>query len=211
MPITIAADIIETAQQVYLNDPNGTEATPEKLLPFLKEAYKFLESELETNGVQCKNAEVIAVIPANSDEYYPLPYDLVVPNTMYERAVSSSEEFRPMSYRNNIPQITGTTYLQFWTYRLERIYLLAASQDREIKLLYQRSFPAVDTVDAALFGKAEQYLAAKVSALYNLFVRQSTTLAEVSEQIAEKELEDIINIQVKIGQSQTIRRKPYKP
>lgn len=212
MPITIAADIIQRAREVYLNDPNATEATDDKLLPHLKSAYGFLETELESNGVQCKNAEVSGiVIPANTDEYYPLPPDLVVPNTMLERGSGTSDEYVRMDYRMNIPQITPTSRLVYWTYRLDRIYLLPATQDREIKLLYQQSFPTLETTNTALFGKSEHYLTAKVAALYNLFVRQSETLASVCEDIAKNELDEIVNLYVKLNQSQVIRRKGYLP
>jgi hypothetical protein len=211
MSVTLAGDILQTARAVYLNDRNATEATDDILLPFLKQAYGFLEAELNANGVQCTNEEVIAIIPANTDEYYPLPGDLVVPNTMFERMVGSIEEFVPMEYRMNLPTVISTTYLKYWTYRLDRILLVPATIEREIKLYYQRSFPAVETVDDALFGKAEHYLTAKVAALYNLFVRQSETLASVCESVASNELAEIVNMQVKSTQAQVIRRKPYVP
>lgn len=211
MPVTIAADIIDTARKVYLNDPNAREATDDILLPFLKEAYRFLEGELEANSVQCKSSEVIATIPANTDEYYPLPSDLVIPTVMHERMINSADEFRPISYRMNLPQVTPTTCLEFWTYRLDRIYFVKATQAREILLYYKQSFPAVDSKSSTLFGKAETYLAAKTAALYNLFVRQSTTLAEVCNQIAESELATTVNEYVKLSQSQVVRRKGYIP
>ncbi len=209
--ITIAADILTSVRSAYLNDPNAGEATDDRLLPHLKEAYKFLQSELEANGVPCKNEEVIETILANKNEYYPLPDDLVVPNTMFERTPGSSEEFRPMTYRMNLPQVTPTPYLQYWTYRLDRIYLVPATQNREIKLYYQKSFPAVETVDDSLYGKAEQFLALKTAALYNFFVRQQPTAAKVCNDLADRELEDIISSQVKSTQSQVIRRKGYIP
>lgn len=211
MPVTIAADILDTARQVYLNDINAREATNDLLLPHLKEAYRFLEGELEANSIQCKSAEVTAIIPANTDEYYPLPPDLTIPVLMHERTPNTTDEFRPISYRMNLPQVTPTTFLEYWTYRLERIYFVKATQDREILLYYKRSFPAVDSKSSPLFGKAETYLAAKTAALYNMFVRQSETLARVCNEIATKELEDLINEHVKSMQHEVIRRKGYVP
>lgn len=211
MPVTIAADIIDTARRVYLNDANAREATDDILLPHLKEAYKFFEGELEIHSIQCKSAEVTAIIPANTDEYYPLPPDLVIPEVMHERQPNTTDEFRPISYRNNLPQVTPTAFLEYWTYRLDRILFVKATQSREILLYYKRSFPILETVKSPIFGKSETYLAAKTAALYNMFVRQNTTLADISNKVAEGELESILNLYIKATQSEVIRRKGYIP
>ena len=102
--ITVAHDILDTARSVYMNDPNGNQYTDTVLLPLLKVAYAFLESELQSNGVQTTNEEIIATILANLDEYYPLPPDLVIPRAILERQAGSSDEFSPVMYKNNIPQ-----------------------------------------------------------------------------------------------------------
>lgn len=211
MGVTVAKDILDEARGTYLNDLNATEATDEKLLPQLKTAYNFLESECHSNNIQLVNSEITKIIPAGIDEYYPLPPDFVIPRTLLERQSGTVDEFREISYRNNLPQVTPTPYFEYWTYRLERILLVPATTEREVKLIYMRSFPVVETSDANLFGKAQTYLAAKTAALYLLFVRQSPSLAEPANGIAEKELEEIINTQVKIMQAAPVRRKGYLP
>lgn len=208
---TVAKEILGEARSTFLNDPNANEATDEKFLPYLRLAYTYLEGELQANGAQSVNSEEVKTIPAGVDEYLPLPVDLVIPRTILERAVGTTDEYREMSYRNNIPSITPGTYLNYWTYRLDRIFFLPATTDREVKLVYQNAYPAAQDPDALLLGKAETYLIAKCAALYLFFVRQSPTLAEQANTLAEKELEDIINAQVKLQQSIPIRRKGYMP
>ena len=208
---TIASDILDEARGTYLNDPNAQTYTNTILLPHLRTAYNLLQSELESNGVPCKSEEYVVTIPAGTSELYPLPQDLVIPRVMYERQPGTTEEFKYMVLKNNIPQVTSMPYLAYWAYRTERIYLLAATQSREVKLEYQKSFPAINTADASLFGKAEAYLSAKVAALAHLFISQSTTLAEAANQIAEYQLDSVCNLQVKIHQAQPIRRKGYMP
>ena len=44
-----------------------------------------------------------------------------------------------------------------------------------------------------------------------MFITQSTTLAGVADAIAEKELSEIINMQIKLMQTEVIRRKGYVP
>jgi hypothetical protein len=178
----------------------------------LRTAYSFLEAELQANGVQTVNEEApIKSIPANISEYDPLPVDLVIPRKMQERLAGSSDEFTDMYYHNNIPQITLSSVLVYWTWRIDRIFFLPSTTNREVKLFYQKSFPALNTADAMLFGKAEQYLAAKVAALAHMFLAQNTTLAKVANEIAEKELAEIVNMQVKLMQTVPVRRKGYIP
>jgi hypothetical protein len=209
--MTIAKDILDEVRSSYLNDPNGGTYTDVVLLPQLRTAYRYLQCELESNGIQCKNAEITKVIPTNTDEYYPLPTNLVIPREMFERQVGSTDEFRPMTYRSNIPQVNAGPMLEYWTYRLERIFFLPATQDREVKLVYQTVFPELNTSDANVFGKAEIYLAGKVAALAFLFILQNPTLAEQANKIAEDAMRDVINTQVKLAQAEVIRRKGYLP
>jgi hypothetical protein len=211
MGVTVAKDILDEVRGTYLNDPNGTEATDEKLLSKLRTAYSLLECECESNGLQLSNSEVVAKISSGQDEYYPLPPDLTIPRTVSERQYGTSDEFRTISYRNNLPQITPTPYLEFWTYRLERLLFVPATTDREIKLFYMRSFPKVNTSDGVVVGKADTYLAAKTAALYLMFDRQSPSLAEPVNEIAEKKLEDFVSTQVKLMQAAPVRRKGYLP
>lgn len=208
---TVAKEILGEARSTFLNDPNANEATDEKFLPYLRMAYNYLQSEMQSNGIQCINSEEVKTILANTDEYLPLPADLVIPRTILERGDGTTDEYREMSYRNNIPSITPGTYLNYWTYRLDRIFFLPATTNRQVKLIYQNAYPAVQDPNGMLLGKAETYLTAKSAALYLLFVRQSPTLAEQANTIAERELAEIINAQVKLMQSIPIRRKGYMP
>lgn len=208
---TVASDVMDEARSVYLNDPNGGTYSYTILMPMLKNAYSSLQTELEAHGVQCKSEEVTKVIPAGIDEYVPLPVNLVIPTKCEEREANTDDEFRPMSYYRNIPKVTAGAYLEYWTWRLDRLLFLACTQDREVKLYYQLSFPAVNTEDDSLFGRAEQYLSARLAALAHLFIAQNETLAKVANDVAETELMEIINIQVKINQIVPSRRKGYIP
>lgn len=208
---TAAKDLLSEVRGTYLNDPNATEATDDKLLSTLRQAYGLLQCDLESNGLQTVNEEVVKTITAGVDEYAPLPSDLVIPRTIWEREPNSQDEYRELTYRNNLPQLTPTPFLQYWTYRLDRIYFVPASTNREVKLVYSKAFPTINDPDGILQGKAELYLTAKTAALYLMFTRQSPTLAQTANEIAEKQLEELINSQVKLMQSHPYRRKGYTP
>lgn len=211
MSLTIASDILDEAKSVYLNDPNGNEAIDAILLKHLKVAHDLLQCELEANGVQTVNEEATMVIKAGSAEYDPLPADMSMPKAIYERMPNTSDEWKPVVYKNNISLTTPGPFLQFWSYRVDRIYFQPSTQDREVKLLYQKSYPVPKTTDAVLIGKAETFLSAKTAALYQLFVRQNPTLAQQANDIAEAKLADIVNQQVQLMQAAPVRRKGYMP
>jgi hypothetical protein len=208
---TTAKDILDEVRSSYLNDPSGNEATDAILLSHLRTAHGLMTSELEQNKIQVINEEVIMVIPAGANEYNPLPNDLVVPHAMYERTPNSTDEFRSMTYRNNLPQITAISFLEYWTYRLDRIFFVPATVDREVKLIYSKSYPVPQTSDANLINRSQNYLAAATAAIYLRFVRQNFQLSDAAKVIADGHMDDLINNQVKLMQSEPIRRKGYMP
>lgn len=208
---TTAKDILDEARSTYLNDVNATEATDAILLSHLKTAVRNLHTTLESNGMQCINEETTKIIPANTDEWAPLPPDLVIPSEMFDRQANSNDEWRPINFKYNIPVVSQGPFLNYWTYRLDRILFLAATQDREAKLIYFKSWPLPTTPDANIIGRSEEYLTAKTCAYYFMFVRQNPSLAKTCEDIAQGHLDDLINKQVKLMQSAPVRRKGYMP
>lgn len=211
MPATIASDVLDAARGTYLNDPLAGTYTNDKLLPHLRSAYSFLEAELRVNGVQLKNEESLHTLIAPFNELTTLPPDLVIPRGLLERISGSSDEFMPVDWVPNIPIEAAVTNIRYWTWRTDRLYFNNVTTDREVKLIYQQSYPALDTANVNLFGKAEDYLAAKTAALALLFIAQSPTLAKTANDIAENELQSIIVEQVKMLQKFPSRRKGYVP
>lgn len=203
--------MIQEARDSYLNDPNGGTYTDAILLPKVRTAYGLMETKLIENHIACKNEEEVKTIPANSDEYTPLPNDLFMPTKMEEREVGSTDRYRPMYLVRNIDPFTAGPEIRYWSWRLDRIFLAPANIAKQTRLIYQKLFPAIGTVDDVVFGKVEQYLAAKTAALVYMFIEQSPELAKVANEVAESELEQIINIQIKVFQAAPVRRRPYVP
>lgn len=205
------SDILDESRSSFLNDPNAATYSNAIMLPKIKTAYNLMETKLIEHKIQCKNHEYTKVITAGDTEL-TLPNDLVIPHRMSERNPNTTDEWVPMTL---VPNLTsgGTigSFLVEWTWRLDRIFFREANQDREIFLIYSGLFPAINTADDTVFGKAEQYLAAKTAALIYMFVEQSPQLAETANEVAEAELASIINVQTKIMQAIPVRRKPYRP
>ena len=205
------SDVLQESRDSYLNDPNASNYSDSVLLPKIRTAYNLMETALIENGIQCKNEEYQKDVAANSDEFDPLPSNFFLPIKMEERSQGSTDRYIPMYLVRNIDPITPGPVIRNWAWRLDRIFLQRSDQIRDVKLTYYSLFPAINTANDAVFGKAEQYLSAKTAALVYMFIEQSPTLAQVANEVAESELSQIINMQTKIQQANPVRRRPYLP
>jgi len=212
MSIIIVQDIIDGARNVYLNDTGAVLYTNARLLPYVKMASDFMETNLEENNISCKNETEVGIkVVAGKDELLPLPPDFVWPIALKERGWGSSDLFSDMNQRPWEPEISPSDRLIYWTWRTDRIKLLPATTDREVKLYYQCSFPIINVVNDSVYGYAKQYLIAKVGAMAHLFISQNTTAAEIANKQAEKNMDQVVNIQAKKSQATPTRRRPYTP
>lgn len=208
----IVSDILQSAREVYLNDAAARTYTDAKLLPYLKIASGFLETELEENGVACKNTiSSPYTVAIGTTELTPLPNDFVWPVKLEERLAASGDLFSPMQMRAWEPQAKVTERLQFWTYRKDRIFFIGATTTREVTLYYQCAFNPIYCVNDSVYARAEQYLTAKLSAAALEFGSQQPELAAKADTAAEKNLAQVINISIKKQQGTSYRRKPYSP
>jgi hypothetical protein len=207
-----AADILQTVREVYLNDPQITQYTDTKILPYLKEAYGFLATDLEKNNIQCGHAiSEPLLVKAGATTFSEIPGNFMWPVALEERLAGSTDVFIPMIQRRWPPQVLQTDKLVYWTWNAEEFSLLGATTDREVLIYYHKKFPALVDVNSYVLGKAEQYLTAKTAALVHLFLAQNTTLAQQCDALAESNQQEIINIFTKLQQSMPVRRKPYIP
>lgn len=204
-------DIITEAREVYLNDQAGR-FTNAILLPYVKMAVGYLETNLEENGVACKNeVEAPILVLAGATELTPLPADFLLPIHLKERGRGSTDLYGDMHQRPWEPEISPGDRLVYWTWRHDRIMLSPATTDREVKLYYQRTFPIVNVLNDNVYNFGRQYLSAKTAALVHMLINQNDTLAGVCNDQAELNLGQIINIQIKKSQAMPVRRRPYTP
>jgi len=212
MSTVIVQDIMDGARNVYLNDIAATLYTNTRLLPYVKMASDFMETNLEENNISCKNETEVGIkVVAGADELLPLPADFVWPIALKERGWGSSDLYSDMNQRPWEPEISPSDRLIYWTWRTDKIKLLPATTDREVKLYYQCSFPIINVANDAVYGYAKQYLIAKTAAMAYLFISQNTTAAEIANKQAEKNMDQLVNIQAKKSQATPTRRRPYTP
>lgn len=210
MNLPSVKDILDTTRTSYLNDASGGIYTDAKLLPLFKTVYGFLETSLEQHGIRCKNGEFNTIV-RTGEVLLTQPADFMWPLFLTERLKGSPDNFMPMVERRFIPTVPQTDKLIYWAWNLENIQLLGATTDREVNLTYLKRFPTIQDVDNYVYGKADQYLSAALGAIAHLFLSQSETLAKACQDIAEKNLNEILATFIKGEQAMPVRRKPYVP
>ena len=89
-----------------------------------------------------------------------LPPDLLVPVKLWERANLSSDDFIEMTDltdHDGLPSEPQGQALRFWEWRADGLYFLGATQDTQIRLRYQTSFPdLVDATSPVLIRNAQE-------------------------------------------------------
>jgi len=92
-----------------------------------------------------------------------------VPLKLWERANGSSDDFVEMTDltdHGGLPSQPQGLELQYWEWRADGIYFLGATQDRQIRLRYEKSYPAfVDGTSAVLIRDAIEPIAYFAAAL----------------------------------------------
>lgn len=146
-----------------------------------------------------------------------LPDDLDVPDQLWEAKVGGlNEDFIMISGPNDLPRAPQADTLRSWNWVNGRIHLLGSTVDRLVRMDYWSALPAIDPagrIKIVASGNALIYLAASLCAAskgqYNLANYCATFDKDVIGGRAGFELNNIINAEIKAGQSEPSRRLPY--
>ncbi len=177
MPV-VGSTAYNTAGQItslvrsLLNDAAGNLFTDTVLMPYANAAYRkaqrslanvqsgsFLSDDvlLVVAGVAQVDASAQVSITDATAPPNQLPTDLLVPVKLWERANLSSDDFVEMTDltdHDGLPSEPQVERLRFWEWRADGLYFLGATQDTQIRLRYQKSFP--DLVDGDESGADSQ-------------------------------------------------------
>jgi len=221
-----AAEQILTLVRSLLNDSAGNLFTDAVLLPYINSAYRKVQRALSAAGQETFLVDdVLLVVPAiaevdpsaqvfiNDSTAPPnqLPTDLLAPMELWERPNGSSLDFTLMTdvtARGGLPAIEQGDTLGIWEWRQDGIYFIGATQDTQIRLRYQQSFPDfTDGTSVVLIRNAQEVIAYFGAAMAAL--ARGSPLAEDWKDAAEDALEDLIATAARRDQRGARRRLPY--
>src|SRR5712692_11111912 len=166
MPV-VGTTAYNTAGQItslvrsLLNDAAGNLFTDAVLLPYVNSGYRKVQralANIQSGSFLTDN--VLLVVPAITqvdasaqvsitDATAPpnqLPPDLLVPLKLWERPNGSSDDFMEMtdlSEHGGLPSQPQGLNLQYWEWRADGLYFVGATQDTQIRLRYEKAYPAL--------------------------------------------------------------------
>ena len=207
MPLT-AADIIEEATKVYLNDSAKTRWTDVVLLPYLKSAILELQAELEDNDLP-PIREISAVIPVNANSKdLTLPADFVFPIKLEE--ANGTGGWSGMEEVEWEPDEVSETKLGYWTFREGKIRLRSSASATNVRLYYLRTLSQIASVDSVIeVPNAKGFLAARTSGLASSFGGAASARGAEAHARAAYFLRKIIQSLTKRLQDRPVRRRRY--
>lgn len=231
MPI-VGSTAYNTAGQVtslvrsLLNDAAGNLFTDTVLLPYANAAYRKVQRALANiQSGSLLGDNVLLTVPAVSntdpslqvfitDATAPpnqLPLDLLVPLKLWERASGSSDDFVEMTDLTNhggLPSQPQGLALQYWEWRADGLYFIGATQDTQIRLRYQKAYPALaDATSAVLVRDAVETIAYFTAAM--AAAARGAPQAARWDGAGADALEDLVLRATQREQHTGRRRRPY--
>lgn len=223
-----SAGTVATPVQSLLNDQNaslyvavatGTQGAGQvNLIPFMNVAYRKIQRSLANIGstvfteddVYAVIPQASAVDPATVVTYQP-PGDLLNPLKLWERQNGSADNFVEMvdmTERGGLPSQMQGPALGFWEWRVDAIYFIGATQDRQIRLRYQKQLPdLVDGTSPILIRSCRNALTFLTAAL--AAQARGSPLAERWEQAGLDALNAILSRDIRSRQRSAVRRRPF--
>ena len=204
----------------YLNDSGQTLWTSALLTPFLQEAHREMQLELNVNGLPVIKQQSVAVtVPAIDLSTWPgyvlmpsQPTNIIEPINCFERPTGDTlnSDWDEMIQKSFIPNEEPINDLVYWSWMGEKIVFLGSLQSNDIKLEYNGgiAIPSAST-DTMGFINAEAYIAPKMAALAADSIGATKTAMKLHD-IAQSRLEKILQYNVLAEQGMVTRRKPYR-
>lgn len=204
-------DIFDTSRAV-LNDIGIAIFTNDALLPLVKIANNELSDYLITNGIPVQK-KISATIPVPSNtKLLPLPIDLIVPETLYEKAqgapVGDYSKMVEKAWEPNVPQ---TQNLNNWVWRNQEINLIGANTPRDVRLDYIRLLAdIVDELTQVEVIGSDNFLTFRTAALGARHIGENPVKANELDLEAIRFRDKLLQIGVRKGQTLRGRRRPFR-
>jgi hypothetical protein len=222
------AGTIATHVQSLLNDQGanlyiavalGTQGPGQiNLIPYMNVAYRKIQRSLANIGSTVfTEDDIYAMVPALAQvdpsalvTYQP-PGDLLNPLKLWERQAGSADDFVEMidmTERGGLPSQMQGPALGFWEWRVDAIYFVGATQDRQIRLRYQKQLPdLIDSTSPVLIRSCRNALTFFTAALAS--EARGSPLAERWDAAGMDALNAILSRDIRSRQRSPVRRRPF--
>lgn len=198
--------------RTHLNDDSRLLWTDAKLIPKLQVAQRELESHFLLNGVSYNNeTSVVLDVTADDDDGVLIdlslnvsyPTDLIEPIKLFERKTGELEDdFRLLTERSYLDGIAKSDTHRFWCWKSDKIFLLGAMADAEVKVQYRKGVTLQSRLTETVVPiAAELYYSYKIAALAS----KDNELSGA----ADMALDRLVRLSIKGTQGITVRRKPW--
>lgn len=224
-PVLTAGNVMDVSA-VAMNDPAKTKYTYAVMIPYLNMALRELQEFFELNNIPVTDQKSAVInVPAGTTEigFSPdppiadtpyLPDNLIEPKLLWERN-EGIDPYIPMTRKDFLPEtLAGVELSQFGIYvwQDQKIKVLAANQDNDIKMDYIRSLfvDVTDEEDELNILNSMSFLAYRTAGLMCEMISRDETGATKHNNNAGLGLDRVIGIGTKGRQAITIRHRPFR-
>lgn len=204
-----AQDAIKSAR-AYLNDVNGITWSDSVLMPLLQEAFGELQLNLATHRIPVIKAQVDISVPTGTTVLPNLPTNIVSPISLYEKDPTATDDFYDQMLQVTfLPNDSPNAFLGVWAWIGQRVLLLGATEDRQVRFQYE-GYLTVPTVltDPLGFIFAERFLGPRIASIALHSVGQTSRAMAVSR-AADINLFQVMQYNTTSDQ-RPVRRRRYR-
>lgn len=219
----LTAGTIMAKSASLMNDTARTVYTYAAQVPYLNIALQELEEYFQLNSIPVTEttSAVIPVDAGSAEIIYnggigvpTLPTDMVEPAELWERA-RGIDPFIKMTKRDYLPhtiEAIQTSQFIFYVWQTQKIKLIAANQNNDIKIDYIRQLfsPMVDENSVINVINAKTFLEYRTAALLAEFIERNKTSADGLNSYAGLAIDRATGIGVKGKQNIMTRRRPFR-
>jgi hypothetical protein len=204
----LAKECIDEAKAL-LNDPGGLLFATADLFPYLKKAYRELQSKMFANQIatvmEIATTVVVSIGGKSPDS---VPSDMLYPIFLEERLFGSSDLYTDMDERSWEPDEKQTDALRYWVWREETLQFIGATTKRELRVKYAKTLSALADENSSIpVGDSLSFLAARTAALGALYVGENPSRSRECQDEANVALADFIGTRVRRKQATPARHR----
>ena len=210
-----AQDVMERVAGVFLNDPDQTFWTYEKIIPSLKYANDELGNLLTNHGISVqKDVSLVLVVDAGDTDLDDYPPDFFLPLELRERSRRGLLETGGWNKITEVqwitPNLSPSDSIKQWAYRDNKIVFNPPTSDREILLRYLRNIAIIQNDNSPIeIDRSINFLASRTAELCARFVGRNTQKADEIKAYEVSPAQHLL-LNSFVRNSQKVRRRPYR-